>query len=233
MPITEVEFVESWYEKLVSRTNEKDVLPEAIRSLLVPKHFGSCLEIGLGTAPVFANRLADLFEKYIVVEKRPLSSTLFPRITLVTRDWESYGSEKHDIIIASHVIYYFRDKKRAVEKILDSLVPGGRAFIVVNGKDGDYGPLKQAFSQMSNHLYKFTYDELKEILTGKEYQEHTAPTSVNFASSEDLFETLRLSFDQYPEEYEALKPQMLAYFDRELQGKDLVINQKIFEVFQK
>ena len=44
------------------------------------------------------------------------------------------------MIIASHVIYYFKDKKKAFEKIFSHLKEGGRDFFVVNGKE--YGPFE-------------------------------------------------------------------------------------------
>ena len=231
MPLERVEFIESWYERLVSRTNEKEVLPKAVSDLLQQSRYDSCLEIGLGTAPVFAEKLADRFGAYKIIEKRSLDVALPKNASLILSDWESYdGSDHYDVIIASHVIYYFRNKKQAVEKILEHLRPQGRAFIVVNGKDGDYGPLKEAFSTMVGQPYRFTYDELKDILRGKKYSEHAISSTVIFDSPEDLFETLRLSFDQYPHEYEDNKDRFLEYISKHLSNKVFTINQVIFEI---
>lgn len=231
MPLERVEFIESWYERLVSRTNEKYLLPEAIRSCLGSENFESCLEIGLGTSPVFANRLADLFKRYAVLEKRRTAMSLPPNASLVVGDWESWEERgRYDVILASHVVYYFRDKYKAIQKMIESLTPNGRLFIVVNGKDGDYGPLKEAFSDMVGLPYRFTYDEVKDILKDAEYREHVVPSTVAFNSVDDLFETMRLSFDQYPEEYEAFKPQIIDYFRGSLKEHCLTINQRIFEV---
>ena len=231
MPIDHVEFVESWYERLVSRTNEKEILPEAVLSHLSEQRYGSCLEIGLGTAPIFAQRLVDRFDTYRIIEKRPLKITLPKNASFIESDWESYeGLERYDVIIASHVIYYFREKNQAIQKMFERLKPGGRIFIVVNGKDSDYGSLKEAFSRLIGQPYRFTYDEVKDILRKESYSEHSVSSAVGFQSAEDLFETLRLSFDQYPEEYEVHKPELLAYFRDHLVADRLMINQVIFEV---
>jgi len=230
MPLDRVTFIEDWYDRLVARTNEKTVLPDAIRSLLSgPKK--TCLEIGLGTTPFFANQLSALFDSYTILEKQTEAKELPENSTIVKGDWEHFESgQTYDVILASHVIYYFADKKAAIEKMIEALSPGGQLFIVVNGKDGDYGPLKSTFSDMVNHPYTFTYDVLVRILEGRVYGEYSFPTTIPFSSGEDLFETLRLSFDQYPEEYEELKDQLVDYFDANVKDGTFTINQKIFVV---
>ncbi len=231
MPLDRVEFIPSWYDRLVSRTNEKAILPEAIRQFAKQHDAQSCLEIGLGTSPFFANRLKDLFPRYLIVEKQTEAMALPSGAEIVKDDWEHFVTdEKFDVIIASHVIYYFQDKQAGVNKIIDHLTLTGSAFIVVNGKDGDYGPLKNAFSTIVGHPYSFTYDQLKKILEGNTYTEHSVASTVAFSSPEDLFETLRLSFDQYPEEYELHKQEILAYFQSSLKDGIFTINQKVFEV---
>jgi len=230
MPLDRVTFIEDWYDRLVSKTNEKTVLPDAIRSLM-DGPVSSCLEIGLGTTPFFANQLHDLFETYTILEKQTEALVLPANVTLIKGDWEEFDApRKYDVILASHVMYYFNNKQVAIDKMIDSLTPDGRLFIVVNGKDGDYGPLKNAFSEMVQYPYTFTYDILVEILHGRESQEYSFPTTIPFASGEELFETLRLSFDQYPEEYESLKDQLAQYFDEHVCNSVFTINQKVFVV---
>lgn len=228
MPLSHVSFMADWYDRLVSRTNEKMILPDAIQSLLPSPH-ASCLEIGLGTSPFFASKLGSLFSRYVIVEKEIDLDVVPEGIEFVKIDWESFETdERFDVIIASHVLYYFRDKKAAVEKMLEHLTENGRVLFVVNGKDGDYGPLKNAFSNLSGYPYVFTYDELTAILEGVPYEEVSVPSTVAFSSPEDLFETLRLSFDQYPEEYETHKSELLRYFKDTLPNGTFTINQKIF-----
>lgn len=226
-----VEFNPEWYQLFVQNTNEKNVLVAEISDLLGGKPHNSCLEIGLGLSPHFAERLAPKFQRYLIVEKRLADVPLPEGAELINADWESYDpKEKSDIIIASHVIYYFQDKPRTIGKMFDTLNDKGRIYFVVNGKDADYGPIKKAFAQMIGTEYKFTYDELISILSGKSIREYTVPSEIRFATPEDLFDTLRITFDNYPKEYEANRDKILAYIGDNIVGRRFRIEQKIIEV---
>jgi len=228
-----VEFVVKWYERLLSKTNEKEILVNKMASLLEGKPHESCLEIGLGTSPYFASNLSKYFKKYTIVEKRITDLNLPKKIRLINEDWEKIEiKEKFDVIIASHVIYYFKNKKKAAEKIFTLLNTGGRAYFGVNGKESDYGLLKYAFSNLINKEYIFTYDELMNLIKGKKFREYTIPSSIYFSSYEDLFETLRISFDHYPKEYENLKNEMINYFKEHIKGNSFIVDQKIIEVYK-
>jgi len=226
-----VEFNLEWYEKFLGGTNEKDLLVSKIASFVEGKPHESCLEIGLGISPYFASKLSKYFKRYAIVEKRLIKENIPKPIELINEDWEDLKiNEKFDVIIASHVIYYFKDKKKAVEKMFSCLKKDGRIFFVVNGKESDYGPLKSAFSEMVKEKYKFTYDELMTLLKNKKIREYTLPSSVYFSTYEDLFETLRISFDNYPNEYQRLKDKIISYFKENIKGNKFVIDQKIIEV---
>lgn len=233
MPVDKVEFREDWYKKFVSNTNEKNILVDKISSLLNGRKASSCLEIGLGISPYFAQRLSSKFQRYVIIEKRVINEKIPKKATLINADFENYDiNQKFDVIVASHVIYYFNDKNNAVEKIFNLLKPNGIAFFVVNGKTADYGPLKLAFSKMIGCKYEFTYDTLLKLLTGKNYKEYTVPSSILFSDHESLFTTLKLSFDTYPEEYESLKSNIIAYLKKQIKGNKFIIDQKIIEVIK-
>ncbi|MEK6850166.1 MAG: methyltransferase domain-containing protein [Nanoarchaeota archaeon] len=226
-----VDFNVNWYERLLSKTNEKEILVSKLRSLLEGKTHETCLEIGLGTSPYFAKNLSKFFKKYVIVEKRKIEVSIPKKVVLINEDWEDCVlTEKFDVIIASHVIYYFKDKKKAFDKIFNSLNDGGRVYFGVNGKESDYGPLKIAFSELIGEEYSFTYDELISLLKGKKYKEYTVPSSINFNSHEDLYETLRIIFDHYPNQYQKLKDKMIDYYSKHLKGNTFIVDQKIIEV---
>ena len=226
-----VKFDPNWYNKFVQSTNEKDLLVNKISDILAGKPHNSCLEIGLGTSPYFAQKLSKNFERYVVVERRVLEEELPKGVELVNNDWENIQlREKFDAVISSHVIYYFNDKKSATEKMFGAVNEGGRVIFVVNGKESDYGPLKSFFSKLIGESYKFTYDELLEILKGRNTKEYTLPSEIRFSSFDELFDTLRLSFDNYPKEYQKLKPQIMEYFEKNIRGEKFIIDQKIIEV---
>lgn len=228
-----VEFNKSWYERLISQTNEKEILVSRIADLIRFKPCESCLEIGLGLSPYFAERLSQNFKRYLIVEKEIIKAPLPEGVEVINFNWEDLQiEEKFDVIIASHVIYYFNDKKKAIEKMLNRLNGGGRIVFVVNGKSADYGPLKRAFSEMIGEKYQFTYDELLDILEGKSIKEYTSPSKINFNSYEELFETLRLSFDAYPSEYEKNKDKIIEYLRRNVRRENFIVDQKIIEVLK-
>lgn len=226
-----VKFDPNWYNKFVQSTNEKDLLVNKISDILAGKPHKSCLEIGLGTSPYFAQKLSNNFERYVVIERRVVEDELPKDVELINDDWENIQlGEKFDAVIASHVIYYFKDKKSSAEKMFGAVNEGGRVIFVVNGRESDYSSLKSFFSKLINEPYKFTYDELLEILIGRDIKEYTLPSEIRFSSFDELFDTLRLSFDNYPKEYQKLKPQIMEYFEKNIRGEKFIIDQKIIEI---
>lgn len=156
-------FNEIWYDKFVKSGNEKDNIVMELGKLFEDVSNLSCLEIGIGTKPFLANKLGGKFNKYTILEKENYSNYNLPsNIYFINSDWEEFEStEKFDIIIASHVVYYFDDKKSAIEKMISYLKPHGKLIIIINGKGFDYGLAKLKFSKLINKQYKFTYDEIK------------------------------------------------------------------------
>ncbi|MCH7568567.1 MAG: methyltransferase domain-containing protein [Nanoarchaeota archaeon] len=226
-----VKFNVKWYKKFIESTNEKDLLVSKISDLLEGKPQNSCLEIGLGISPYFAQKLSKNFKKYIIVEKRIIKDKLPEGVEMINDDWENIKLDnKFDVIIASHVIYYFNNKKAALEKMFNTLNEGGRIIFVINGKTSDYGPLKFAFGDMIRKKYIFTYDKLLKLLKGRKFREYTLPSTIKFSSFEDLFETLKLSFNSCPEEYEKLKGRIIKYLKENIKGQSFIIDQKLIEV---
>jgi SAM-dependent methyltransferase len=226
-----VRFVDEWYRTFISHSDEKDILVNKISDLIDRKKFHSCLEIGLGISPYFAEILGKHFNKYLIVEKRLYNHALPNKIGLINEDWETVKlNQKFDVIIASHVIYYFKDKKIAIQKMFKMLNPGGVIFFVVNGKSADYGPMKIAFSKMTRQPYVFTYDELMDIIGSRSYREYTVPSTIKFDHMEELYDILKISFDAWPKEYLELKDQIIRYLRSQLGSRRFIIDQKIIEV---
>lgn len=229
-----VDFHKDWYNNLITHSNEKHLLVEKISDLLKGKTHESCLEIGLGTSAYFAERLNEFFNEYWIVEKNKFDQPLPPNVKLINDDFEKFTStQKFDVIIASHVVYYFKDLPKTIRKIVGSLKENGRAYFVVNGKESDYGPIKDAFATFIKQPYHFTYDILKSELKNYQVKEYTAQASVSFNSYEDLYETLRLSFDLYPKEYEDNKQKVIDWLRANVKGDKFFIDQKIIEVSKK
>lgn len=226
-----VEFYEEWYTNLINHSNEKFLLVEKISDLLKGKIHNACLEIGLGTSAFFAENLGAQFKNYTIIEKEKFDGKLPEHIQFIEGDFEVADfEEKFDVIIASHVVYYFENLKRSIEKMLDLLNEGGRIYFVVNGRESDYGPIKNAFAGFIGQPYVFTYDILKKELEGYKTREYTTQASLHFSSYEDLYNALKLSFDLYPTEYYEQKENVVDWLKDNIQGDKFFIDQKIFEV---
>jgi len=114
--------------------------------------------------------------------------------------------------------------------MLNYLTDDGVIFFVVNGKSSDYGPLKLAFAKILGLNYRFTYDDLIGLLKDVRYREYTLPSTISFSSYEDLFDTLRLSFDTHPKGYEGNKKRIIEYLKKNVRGSKFTIDQKIVAV---
>ena len=221
----------NWYNKFIQSTNEKELIISKILDILRGKFYNSCLEIGSGTSPYFAQQLSKNFGKYVIIEKQFVNEQLPSGVVLINNNWEKIDlDEKYDIIIASHTISYFKDKKSAIDKIFATLTDHGRAIFVVNGKEADYGPLKLVFCKMINSPCIFTYDVLLEALQGKEMKEYVLLSEIQFSTFEELFDVLRLVFDNYPIEYKRFKAKVVDYLQQNITNNKFVIVQKIIEV---
>ena len=222
-----LEFNDIWYNNLIENSNEKKVLSNFFKEFISNNKFESCLEIGLGTTTHFLDQLSSLFDTYTIVEKEEVKLKLPKKVELINDDFEhARFTKKYNLIIASHVIYYFKDKESAIKKMRNLLNENGKIIFIVNGKDGDYGPLKLYFSKLINKPYVFTYDELKEILFEYKIEEVSLKSRLLFKSEEELFNALRLSFDVYPNEYKINKEKIKAYFRKNIKD-EFIINQKV------
>lgn len=230
-----VEFNPDWYKKLIENSSEKTSLVSVIKRLLGKKLYSSCLDIGLGLHPFFAKGLSNNFKNYTIIEKEIVEAAVPKNVKIIYADWEDVKiGEKFDIIIASHVFYYFKNKKRAIEKMLSSINDNGRVFLVVNGKGYDYAPSKIYLSKLIGEKYNFTYDKLIKILDdlNVNYKEHGTISEISAESPEELFEIIRICFDNYAKEYEENKAKMVEYFRDKVKSGKFIVEQKIVEVIK-
>lgn len=218
------------YRRFLLHSNEKKVLVEELSDLFGETDGKTCLDIGGGASVHFSKTLFHHFSDYHVLDNYLVGQELPPGVDVIHAAWETYvPAQRYDVILASHVIYYFGNKKAAIEKMFDALQQDGRIFFVVNGTEADYGPAKRAFTQTLGKIHPFTYHELKAYLAGKSTREYTAPSKVDFDTPEQLYETLRILFNDYPEEYKQQRTAMIAYLRTQIKGTHFRIDQKIIE----
>lgn len=229
-----LKFVPGWYEQLIENGNEKIELAHFIKDHLVKTNTKKLLEIGMGTQPIFSNILADYVDMYTIVEREAaLNIRLSSNVTMIQRDFEEAAIDSaFDLIILSHVIYYFSDLGKAIKKAMNLLSENGRAVFVVNGIENDYGRVKHAFADISETKFVFTYERLHEALRLQEldFEEHTIQTSIHFDSHQALYERLRLFFDLFPQEYSQNKIKIIDWLKNNIKSSEFFMDQKIIVV---
>ena len=227
-----VKFYEQWYEKLVRSSDEKKLVADKLVELCKDISHEGLLEVGMGTAPYFAERLHQLFSDYWIVEKQPRICD-FPRnVQFFQEDYEVCRIERtFDVILLSHVVYYFNDLKEVIQKTLNLLKKGGRAYFVVNnGCGGDYVKTKAMFSHLTGVPLTFTYELLKQALEGTPIKEYSVNTKISFTSHEDLYESMALFFDLYPEEFRANREPIIHWLQGNITNKEFTMVQQIIEI---
>jgi hypothetical protein len=176
----------------------------------------------MGTQPFFSYLLSPKVKNYKIVEKENITDLLLPENTeFINDNFEKVIlKEKYDLILLSHVIYYFQNLKRSIEKAFLLLEEGGRAIFVVNGPFNDYGRLKKAFSEITNTSWTFTYDRLKENLYEFNYEEFSFESTIKFQSFEGLYECTRLFFDVYPTEFNENKDAIISWMSNNIKNNE-------------
>ncbi|RAJ10695.1 methylase of polypeptide subunit release factors [Chitinophaga skermanii] len=224
----EIVFNPQWYNNLVSRSNEKTLIINAIQKLAAMHKASSCLEIGMGTGKQFSDALAPLFDHYTIIEKYEHALTFHPNVAFIQSDWENVAlTQQYDIIIASHVFYYFSDKAAAIHKMLNALTGKGILVLVLNGTGADYGKIKQFFTDLTGYPHTFAHDEFLAIPGIKEQcLTFTLPSVLHFNEPADLYQSLQLSFDHHAEAYAAHQAHITSFIADNFPGQ-FHIHQKL------
>ncbi|NIG55586.1 methyltransferase [Chitinophaga sp. Cy-1792] len=227
-------FNHQWFNNFLDQSDEKPVIIDAIRKILGRSPRQACLEIGAGTQPVFSLAFLEQFQQYTIVENDNIKLKLPTGVELLRQDWEQVQlSGQYDVIIASHVCYYFKDQRKAIRKMYDALSDDGMVIVVVNGQEGDYGALKQFFYQLINKTYEPTANRLSNAVADMQPITFTVPASIHYHDYTSLFNSLALFFDQYPDEYRRHQQEIIAWLSENLRHKPFRIYQKIMVICKK
>ncbi|WP_291910300.1 class I SAM-dependent methyltransferase [Chitinophaga sp. CB10] len=221
-------FNQQYFNEFTRQSDEKTIIINSIRKLMAHEKLQSCLEIGMGTTPVFHQQLGHYFRQYTVVEKNTDGVQLPAEVQVINSSWEeAVLPQQYDLIIASHVFYYFQHKQAAVDKMLSALTENGMLVIVVNGQEEDYGPLKEYFYQNIQRDYQPTYPQVMKALAGRNYLTFSVPAAIHYPDHEALYHSLSLFFDQYPTPYSLHKHNIIAYLRQTLGQRPFRLYQKI------
>ncbi|MFB6456606.1 methyltransferase [Chitinophaga sp. Hz27] len=227
-------FNHQWFNNFLDQSDEKPVIIDAIHKILGREPRQACLEIGAGTQPVFSRAFLEQFHQYTIVENDNINLKLPNGVELLQQDWEQVElSRKYDVIIASHVFYYFKDQRKAIQKMYDALSDDGMIIVVVNGQEGDYGVLKQFFYQQINKQYEPSAGRLTNAVADFQPITFTIPASIHYHDYTSLFNSLSLFFDQYPDAYRQHQQDITSWLAENLQHKPFRIYQKIMVICKK
>ncbi|MBU1975400.1 MAG: nodulation S family protein [Nanoarchaeota archaeon] len=143
-------------------SNEGDVLFERfMRHVRVTQDgSGSLLDIGAADGTL-TQRLMPYFAKIVAIDRTRDNAYALSALGIKTHLglWEQFETdEKFDMVIASHVLYYFGESQYIAEcqRIRDSIAPNGVAFVAVNSHDGQYADFMTRFyPEMNSGLSAF------------------------------------------------------------------------------
>lgn len=189
------------FENFVNHSDEKEKVESTILDILNTKKPKNLLNIGSGFDNLSKSKnFPDSIDKITLVEKNTsyVQSYTETKTEVIHADFEFWqNQEKYDVILASHVLYYFKDKKLAIEKVLSHLNEGGIALFVVHEPSKDYKKIKDFVFGFYGKKYTFTYDKLVSVVNeiGCKFYESKVDCSITAKSGEELYKALRLWFE--------------------------------------
>lgn len=204
------------FENFVSHSDEKEKVEQSIIDILNQYKPKNLLNIGSGFNTLSQqNNFPSSIDKVTVIEKNTsyVQSYTDTKSEVIYEDFEFWETdEKFDLILASHVLYYFNDKKKAIEKMLSHLSEGGVVLFVTHSPTQDYKKLKDFIFGFHGKKYAYTYDKLVTILTDlhSSFEEVVVGCSVKAKTADELYKVVRLWFEMdlksYYEHEKEIKP---------------------------
>lgn len=210
------------FEDFINHSDEKLRVEQEIINILTKQNPFTLLDIGSGFDTIskstnFANNL-----KITIVEKNTsyIQTYTDTNIEVIQADFEFWNTEKKfNAILASHVLFYLKNKKEAIRKVLSLLDQNGIALFVCHEPAKDYKKLKDYVFGLKGKKYDYTYDTLKSILVelGADFEEVKVSCEINSKSVDELYKVLRLWFEM----------DLKTYYEYEKDIKNLLSNGKI------
>jgi SAM-dependent methyltransferase len=206
------------FENFINHSNENEKVEEQILSLLNEVKPQNMLNIGAGFDTLSQLKLfPDSIKDITIVEKNTsyVSSYVDEKTTVIHSDFEKWSStEKFDVILASHVLFYLKDKKKAVEQVLSHLNEGGRAIFVLNKPNGNYKKLKDYVFGFQGKKYSYTYDKLVSALNeiDVKFEERDIECSIEARDGGELYKSMRLWFEMDLNNYYQHEKEIISLF---------------------
>ncbi len=208
------EFPEKLFEQFVKHSNEKVKVESEILNLLNKIQPKSILNIGAGLDTLTSSHLFPTSVKNItLLEKSSNYAHTYNKknVAIVNEDFEKWNSsQKYDVILACHVLYYFQNKTDAIDKMLSLLNKDGVILFVTHKPKGDYKRIKDLAFKRN---YAYSYDKLINILdkSNSNIKEIEIECTVRANTPNELCEAVKLWFEMDLKTYVQCKPEILKF----------------------
>lgn len=204
------------FENYINHSNEKEKVEGALIEILNKYNPKTMLNIGAGFDSLSkSDQFPKSIEEMVIVEKNTsfVLSYSDPKIKIVHSTFELWEStEKYDVVLISHVLFYFNDKKQAIEKVLSHLKENGIALFVVMTPSGDYKKIKDLVFDLQGKKYTYTHEKLTNALKElkADYEEIKIDCVMKANSDNELFKAMRLWFEMDLDNYYKYEKEVMA-----------------------
>lgn len=210
------------FEDFVKHSNEKNKVEKEIINIINNKEPETLLNIGSGFDSISKSIKLEKDINITIIEKNTsyVQSYVDKDIDIIHTDFEFWNTDKKfDVILASHVFFYFSDKYGAIKKILNLMNRGGIAIFVSHKPEYDYKKLKDFIFGLKGKKYKYTYDNIKSILNDLniDFDEIDIDCEVGAKSVDELYKVLRLWFEM----------DLKTYYEHENDIKKIISDNKV------
>ncbi len=156
------------FEKFLVHTNEKQVLLEEITKDIQKHNVQSLLDIGAGNG-LLAIPLSQGVHRYLAIEPKEsfVEKLRSNNLDVIQSNFPVSISEKFDMVLSSHSIYYDREKfEPFIRKAFELLNPKGVFLLVTyRGQEDDWNELLDFLGQNEMDYNRVGFNSIIELLS--------------------------------------------------------------------
>jgi 2-polyprenyl-3-methyl-5-hydroxy-6-metoxy-1,4-benzoquinol methylase len=173
-------------------------------SSLERKLTGTMLDVGPGQGTITSS-LKPFFSRIDAVEEnRSYCMQLKERgINVFNQRFESFESnERYDVVLASHIFTYFKNKEEMLKKMYDLLRVGGRLFIFNMTYRGLLAVIKD---RIHPDIDNKTDDQIQHLMKDYHHEREIIPIKMKTKTVDEMLELIHFLSEKRPELWEKEK----------------------------
>ena len=159
---------------------------------------GLLLDIGSGEGTILRS-LKPMFEMVEAIDENKEFCDKLTKDGIVCHNvkFEDFQTNtRYDVILASHLLTYISDKKKAIEKMYELLKVGGRIYIFNMTYDGTMQIIKE---QIHPEICNRTDVQIQEIVKNyPKYEREIIPINMETKNSEDMLKMIKFLSEKRP-----------------------------------